>query len=417
MTNVARNNLRQVWRALTPLVLIAGSAAVITAGEWLFLQSLWWAYGALPDKYTSPRLYPVLLVAGFAGWGWARAVILNPATSREYRHWLATTPWNAEKPLPFGRVELNAIDAVPLVVGALLCLWHALGWCVAAAYFGMYGLTLLGITARQGHYVVSAIGTLGFTLLPWAIILAANRESSWPIIACVAWAIPWAWAGWRQTVKSLARQDSSELASQLRDFGSHGVDRTNLRAEWPRVHPWSSLDLAEDFSPTAIATIVLLLAWVAGVATLTVATGIGFMPTGAEADSAAEFLRQMPGGLGIATAVLFAGWRLLRYLKRCRPPLWPWARLRTGRFVDHAFDRVFIAPLATLATGVATAYVTFLLGVPPIAASAINVATPVLAALSLRPTLAEWRLTGGYRMATGPSVTRSTPQQARRRTV
>jgi hypothetical protein len=79
-------------------------------------------------------------------------------------------------------------------------------------------------------------------------------------------------------------------------------------------------------------------------------------------------------------------------------PLGLWARLRLGRWVIPGHDYIYLAPLATLTIGAALPWALFGLDASASLTAFMTVASAMLVALGSPPTLAEWSLTGEYRM-------------------
>lgn len=393
------------WRAarreLIPFACIVGATSAIAMAEFALWHALEAIYGEFSSDFDKPPVYsiPVALL-GFTFWGFWRAGRLNPVDNQEYRRWLGASPWTAAKPLPFGRKELHWVDWIPVACAVAASYLHPLGWVVAALYFGAYSLSMLGSTATQGHYVVATIGAAGFSLLPAAVLFAVMNQAAWPVVACIAWTIPWAWLGWRYAVQTLAAQDVSELINE-----DARVGRTKLQSAWPRVHPWNSADLGPALSRSLQATIVIAGGWIAGVAMLTGRLYLQACPPEEPVSLAVIALV-----VGCAFGGLAALVRLMMYLGHCQTPLGLWARLLTGRLVIPGYDRVLLAPLATVLVAIATAAATYRGGTAAELAVAVNVMAPLAAALFLPPSLADWRLTGGYKMYVKPP-----PRQRARR--
>ena len=64
-----------------------------------------------------------------------------------------------------------------------------------------------------------------------------------------------------------------------------------------------------------------------------------------------------------------------------------------------AYDRVFVAPLATIAVGLSVYPLDRCLGVPMLLVGPLALALALFITLAAAPTLAEWHFTGHYRLS------------------
>jgi hypothetical protein len=118
----------------------------------------------------------------------------------------------------------------------------------------------------------------------------------------------------------------------------------------------------------------------------------------ANAQEVVQGLSTMAWYVALGVGLLAAFVRLVIYVAWCAPPIGLRARWATGRWIIPGYDRVFVVPLATVAVTMILYLALAALGCPmPIVAfSAVFVA--VTLAMGMGPSLAEWRLTGEYRM-------------------
>jgi hypothetical protein len=71
----------------------------------------------------------------------------------------------------------------------------------------------------------------------------------------------------------------------------------------------------------------------------------------------------------------------------------------TRRWIIPGYDRVFVAPAATMLIAAALPRLLIEVGVAPAATAFLATAAAVITAIGMGPTLANWGLTGEYRLA------------------
>ncbi|MAT72073.1 MAG: hypothetical protein CMJ58_21415 [Planctomycetaceae bacterium] len=361
-----------------------------------------------------PWAYVMPLAGGFVAWGFLRAWRLNPATTSDYLAWLRTSPWTIDRALPFGPVRLTTADAMPVALAAALAVFPPHSLLLAAAYLAAYATTLLVVSARHGECEWAAAGGAAMAAVPWAAVCDATSVVPWRTAVCLLVAVPCGQLAWRRILPQIASAQDATPWRPIIESQQAILDRQRRAgvfvAEWPLTQPWEDAPQHGSERMRKLMTAALLLAWAAG-------ASIAFSNTLQQQSNRSEWNRTdwhiASLNLGLVTTAALAVLRTVTYLQRCRPPLWLWSRLRTGRLIDPNFDRVLIAPLVTLAVGWGIAALAYRLHWPPVLAAFETVALAALAAFCLPPSLANWRSTGGYRMATGPPLSQRTNRASR----
>jgi hypothetical protein len=97
--------------------------------------------------------------------------------------------------------------------------------------------------------------------------------------------------------------------------------------------------------------------------------------------------------------------RILLYCNGYAPPISVWGRLVTFRWIIPGYDQVFVGPAFTLLSA-GTAFIGLLrLGAPPEVVVPVSLGLMMFVAMSCKPSLERWRLTGSHRIkAVGAKV-------------
>lgn len=372
---------------LTPprLLLVPG---LVTFGAIVYelFASLEWPVRCLLDfPDARAHLQPMLrgLLCFFAAsYGAVRGTAFHPVWDGAYAKWLAQTPWKPGRPLPLGPAHLVIRDLLPLAGIALLARYHA-GvdpavplWIFAFAYMVLAGLGVA--IAKAPAALVLAFG------VP-AMLLLKDRPA-----AALGAAVPLyglTWLGIRQSLARFPWKDEEAPTGLPTEATLRG-----LTLGWPldRLAPKPP----PKPTPQAVGWFVgALLGWWVFI-TLTLGGGAR-LPHDA-ASRAAMFRGVLPalafGGL------IVGGVRALCYVIGYRWPLSLTGRLLTGRLLLPRYDSVFLAPLAVMATAVATPTLAHALGAPIQVTVAATIAMTFVATINLGPSMAHWRLTGAHHM-------------------
>ncbi len=375
---------RALRQALPPLGMVQ-YVVIITAGfyvgEWLIMATTTAYFGAWPEEWGQPRAYNMVIPLALFFQGCWRAAVINPALDKEYRDWLRSTPWTAARLLPLGPVHLVWQDA--LIVGGASALWTLEG---DPLYLSLAFLLPYSWFLMKSNYWTDEDGAL-FAAIALAVgLLLTINQPAWVTLA-VAIAMSAACAvGFHRSLRRFPWDES--MARRTLDKPRRTLD------SWPRVNPAWLMRNEPRLSRLRVTAISVLAAWAAGVVT-----------------NLFEYAATVRGKFDIAWntcllvgvfSIIAGTGRLLVYAGARGSPLGLWGRLKSGRLIIPGYDRVFIAPLATAAAGCTLPAALVALGAPlPVAAFA-GVLAVCLAAFGMGPTLAEWDLTGDYRLGFVP---------------
>ncbi|QDT70940.1 hypothetical protein [Lacipirellula limnantheis] len=347
--------------------------------------------GQLPDDFqqvSGPRVWLLCCLVGWATW---RAYMINPIYQSRFRAWLETTPWNPGGQLPFGRIELASQDAVCLSA-AMIAFWHWPGslWVPLAFLLPFIAiLTFANSVKKQYVAAGTAVGLL--TMLP-VLALAMQPLLALACVCAAAAASEW---GWRSTLRDYPWELVPTSKFQIDVTKQQEADGSC--AWWPLVHPWRGTQIAPLLNGRETLLLAGFCGWLAVNATMTINSmeeHDAVMQNRPVADVVHRALPLVAGGVGLIAALI----RLYSYAIWCAWPISLHGRIKTGRFFIPGYDRVFIAPLMTLAAGLIIPRVLLLLGAPTAATAFVTMFVIVLAAAGMRPTLATWSLTGEYRL-------------------
>jgi len=360
---------------------------------WLFLELVylyaafamrppgsWWLNPSGDDpEYAKARgLFIGIAVALYVVY----RVSFHPAYRKDYRDWLASTPWTAKKPLPLGPVHLLPQDLAMLAI--FLVLLHTAGEPSLLLIFGFFFLHELAIAA-----------TLVFTGDRWlcyglllclgvALRFAATGGVGVAIVFLVYPLIYWA------ILQSLARFPWRTKDASHHELVKIDIVETASAARTKLGFPYQYLAPKQSIPSISLAegTAISLLAGVWAYAVLALCPN-------AESRAQASVL------VCIAPASTTTMIRFIRYCGNYWPPISILGRLATRRFIVPRYDRVFVAPL--LAMFVLFAGMSFLM--PNRKVGTWEMPLIMMACLwlnlNLGPSLKSWRLTGGHRLGLG----------------
>jgi hypothetical protein len=378
--------LRVFGRGLPPrrfVIWFFALAVATTVWEYAALAALNAMVGPWHDpvdaaRFSRPVSYHAFLALGLAGMAAWRAYSANPIMRRRYGEWLKTTLWTAAASLPLGPVSLIWQDLA--IIGLCATLWNpprpATPWVLVFAFALPYS-ALIGSANAQVQQLGAVYGAVAIALG----MLLTDLERPWQagLVAC-ALAV-WSDRTFRRALRQLPWTHAPQPNGETFDASNLG---------WLQVG-------ARRFDNTALLTglhvlmIGLLAGWVAGV----IARLFSLAPP---LSDPAELARR--AAYLVALASCFAAMvRVGLYCMEKRAPLTFWARLRLGRWIIPEFDRVLVAPLAAAIVGGAGIHALRLLKAPTPLAIGVTVASVAWILCGARPTLAEWSLTGGYRIS------------------
>jgi hypothetical protein len=365
-----------------PIFLFFAFIYLLLEGPILFSQWRWG--GLLPPPTSRPGLAFVSIAA--AAYGVYRVVAFHPFYRADYREWLERTPWTSEKPLPVGPVALVWEDSVMLGGFVLLTLAQPLldpvrlvNVCLLA-YLGFLTVTLWPTGAGAFGYVVAFGMGLAVRFHPdrWACLAAAMgtyivgyaglRFS----LAQFPWPLDWQ--------KALAAS-----AGNSAKFFEHWAGPA---CGWPydQLRPAPPHPLRLDRRD---ALLVSLLAgwWLFAVE--------GLIPVRIEREAFATAI------LLLAMSV-FVGVRFILYRTGYAPPIDLWGRLVTFRWVIPGYDQILIGPVCTALIPLLAVMAFRSWGVPGEVSIPVALSLSMLVALTAKPSLSCWRLTGRHRLKHSP---------------
>jgi hypothetical protein len=364
MTRWLRVVVQPGWLASAGLVF-----ALAVFGPDLLVLSLTGTWPSVPVL-----LLPLHVTLGAAGlYGVYRVFRFHPLTRPGYRQWLACTPWSAHQPLPHGPIHLVAQDVV--VIGLVMAVAWAAGADIGNIPFAFVGsyLAVLALTELAvGEGLCAAAIAFG---VGTALLLNERQADCYAVLAatyCVALL---------GLCRSLARFPW-ELKWADAFFW---LDQRKLRERtlgWP-LDMLGPRERVHGIRPADAAMLSLTVGWLSYVAMIMHARVYGVSD-----DSSPAF------GLAMLVGVTRFGW----YITGSVPPISLLGRLATGRLIIPAFDKVFVAPVAAFALGLAVPFLLRDAGVGATSAEAIAITVVMFAILSIGPSLREWRLTGGQRI-------------------
>jgi hypothetical protein len=368
------------------LVLPPWWAVTLFAMMYLFIESLCVYVGlqiTLPGELN--RFIGIrwsVVIAGAAVLGLSR-FYFHPAYRREYRTWLACTPWTMAKPLPLGPVHLIPQDA--LIVVALMFLMLSTGKVLllpAFAFLFAYELAMamtLFITGQRwaayGLVFCLSFGVWFVQIEAWGlvVVMLVYPLAYWAHMQCLT-RFPWPKVDFAK----------EPLLAPFTNIGTAFVESNHAKNQ--RLgFPFEYLSPKQNVPSISVAegTAISLLAGVWAHACLANA------PT-AEARTAISFFTC----IAPVTAVTVV--RLALYCGVYWPPISVFGRLTTGRFIIPRYDRVFVAPL--IASIVSIPGCLLFQETSPVWGMPLVLTLGLWLNLNLGPKLLDWRLTGGHRL-------------------
>jgi hypothetical protein len=333
-------------------------------------------------KGTALRAPLVVYLAAIL-FGVFRATAFHPFYRPGYHGWLRHTPWHAGQPLPLGPLHFVPQDAVLVLLLTALAA-PKIGWAcyrVPLVFLAVHSLMLGG--------PLFATGARGYGYATIFLLGLAVRLAPFPAgcVGAVLAAVGVAHLGLRRTLAG--------YPWELRGYQSLQTPEGWTRPPGPKALGWPFTQQGPKF-PDVVG---LPLRW-ADIVSCSLSVGWWFYALGA-------LLALTPdgeGGLAVWYGMVCLGavvGRLVLYCDGYQPPISLAGRWATGRWVIPGYDRVFVAPLCTLATGVGVPVGLLLLGCPAHVAYPVATFLVLLTAQGLGPDLSTWRLTGEHRIAPG----------------
>lgn len=343
------------------------------------------------------RVRDGLLVFAAGVYGMYRVFRSHPLFHKEYREFLARSPWDRRHPLPLAPLVLVPQDAVFL--GLLLAPF---------AFRPMLSPALVPLAFLVAHLLVLVLA-LVLTGEPWfawivafALGLAVRLAEfgPWPMLVVAALAYPLAWWGvwrslaafpWDGKFRELPTWQREYFESQQRQLT---LDKSRREIDVNQFWPWKALAFT---APERMVDLRHAWAW-SGLAGFYVYAVMSLTPVPSDPVRAADFHSFTAFWMamaGMAAALL----RLFSYVSMCHSPLSLWGRLRLGQYIIPAYDVVAVTPLAVACLGVGLYPLLAWLGVPLAVGVGATAAVLLGIALTGGPRLRKWRLTAPARLA------------------
>jgi hypothetical protein len=260
--------------------------------------------------------------------------VLNTSVFQDppYYRWLLMTPWRLGRPLPFGSMLPAWPDAVTLtlVTGVSLMGPVAHPFYVPCMFIGAYSLF------TGAHLVIPRLwlqaSLIGMLLVAAMLVI----EYPWLLLLVLLLSLGIAWAGLTRRLDTFHHRELWEIdpvSLRALVFQGAGVQpRLEIGSDLGRTHAVLHRDKIETESQL-----------IAGLLMATLTGGAAYLVAMLLADS--EHLDDM--AFIVTTLVLTcAAIRWFTYLGRA--PISIWGPLRTGKIIISNYDRIHIAPLATL---------------------------------------------------------------------
>jgi hypothetical protein len=332
-----------------------------------------------------------LLFCAAAAYGIGRVTNFHPACQKDYRAWLETTPWTNRKPLPLGPVELVLEDGLVLAP-ILLCaalLPHPRAMSILAAFLLSHVGALLVTLWQTRVRAIAYLSTFGLGL--------AVKLWHQPI-ECVAMAAVVYLVAYEGLVQALDRfpwtagqpSEPGPLAALQFASASPGGPPPEP-CGWPHDRMLGEVRRAQGIPRLDAMICCALASWWLYVL--------------------ASFISDEKSRLGMLCLVcqlpyiLFPFARIAVYAQGYLPPISPWGRIRTLRWIIPGYDQIFVASLCALVAGPAALGLLFAAGLPLDACVPIGTAVTASVALVAPPRLSRWRLTGEHRIVSGITAT------------
>ncbi len=322
----------------------------------------------------------------------------------DYRAFLAATPYTGRQPLPLGPLHLVWQDLVILGGATAFCVFaagmpaHLIVFVFALGYVAALLLTLCATGQILSAYALAF--TMGLAVMTawnalWAFLaLTAVYGVSYAAIAMMLRRFPWdtgrdaddaSRATRERVLGTILPRSRRQPAPNLADIGVVGWP---LSALGPR-RPGAACPSAHGLM------ISLLLGW------YLFAILLPFPSIPAREWKACWFVI-------LVFAAILGAVRLCVYKNGAAAPISLLGRIATGRFIVPAHDKVLLAPAGTGLVGLIRAPLAHKLGISPGVTLIVAPALMLLIVLTAGPTLANWRLTGAYRVEQIGNVQKAT---------
>lgn len=360
--------MRKNWRQVLPPQNITILLCVVYL--FTYLVDLLFISLDLPVPKEVGKIRIPFIVIASALYGYYRVRAFHPFYSRKYREWLCLTPWSIEKPLPKGPVHLIWADLITLVPLTVLAYSnYSIYFPVPAVVFLAVYLFLVCITfeGEEFGFAVLCLFLAPFAIYPFANLYIALLVLIFLYIIC--------WFGLRQFLRGFPWNTKYWKADKVKELREQAIRQRVIG--WP----FSILNIYEISGISVLVAFLLslLLTWWLHVI---------------------QWIIEEPlrlGWLVILTSFVTL-FRAGAYACEYRPPISLLGRIFTGRLIIPRYDKIFIAPICIFLAGTLLPFALGRLGVNTTLNFELCFFLIFFLALSLPPTLNEWRLTGAYRI-------------------
>jgi hypothetical protein len=320
-------------------------------------------------------------------YGFYRVFYFHPLYRPDYRRWLMSVPWSVAHRLPLGPVHLVPQDF--LIVGAMTAI---VAWrvpqlspiVVPICFFFSYTIGSIVSLGMLEHWtsaaLIFALGALvRFTEQPW---MAAAWLGAIYFITLI---------GYRQTLIDPATWDDTWWGKQGLSDNTGRPDQTMQERTRNNVlgWPWDFTSLKRNETPIPFLTgliISVLIAWWVHALIFHLQRNVGGNV------QMLYLIMVLPTGIVALARTGIYCWGQL-------PPISMVGRLVTFRWIIPGYDKVLIAPLTVLLLGWYGQYLLAQAGLEPQYGVPLLVFMIFLTALTMPPSLDDWKFTGNHRIA------------------
>lgn len=328
-----------------------------------------------PTKYFIIREF--LLMIFSCCYAFYRVCGFDPFYDDKYRTWLSLTPYDGKRPLPFGPIHLVETDFIWL---ALLTFLAYLNMPVPAVMMPIlltlpvicFMIVYIVLLSFSLHYREGLIGKIILFLVPFLIYPFRN-----PYFAIFLLFLFYLICYWslRKSLETF-QQRTALFADPLLILRINSM--RHIRVTWPFnvliPSRGSSRSLSKAFFISVLFTWWLhVLVWL---------TPEPF---------------PWRAILGIFTVILGLG-RLGTYIETHYPPISLRGRFATSRIIIPAYDKIFVAPICVILTGIVGPIILTRLGLSSAWSIKLSLFFVLLLVRGLGPDVGEWKLTAPCRI-------------------
>lgn len=324
-------------------------------------------------------------------YGGFRVAFFHPFYRKDYREWLQTTPWSLGRRLPLGPIHVVWQDLFVLgvLMATTLRMSRPVPWAVPvaflAAYFVVSMLPLLLTGESAIAFVIALLlGAVGrWVLEPAAVALLLAAV----FVLCLV--------GLRRSMSRVHEWDLTWWHDQALTeiFSKNMANLAEANRKKILGWPYDRLSLKRNETPVrfrvGLCVCVLIGWWLHAL----------LHPFAVQAQA----FGRVPGPWGVSAmltmpCLLLAGVRTGIYVWGYAPPIGLFARLVRFRWIIPGYDKVFVPPICILVLALYGPYAAKQMGIPWEYGVPLLVGLMLLVALTMPPSLDEWRLTGRHRI-------------------